>query len=44
MTDCENFYNVLLAFLVHPDETENVNSLLTWWNKYVVGLNSWCLD
>ncbi|KAI1783655.1 hypothetical protein LXA43DRAFT_1067455 [Ganoderma leucocontextum] len=35
VTDSQNFYNVLLAFLTHPDERENVNELLAWWNKQV---------
>ncbi|PIL33145.1 hypothetical protein GSI_04595 [Ganoderma sinense ZZ0214-1] len=29
------FYNGLLMFLSHPDERENVNELLSWWNKQV---------
>nr|VWO99861.1 Type III effector HopI1 [Ganoderma boninense] len=33
--DYQKFYNMLLAFLVHPAERENVNDLLSWWNKQV---------
>ncbi|KAI1784128.1 hypothetical protein LXA43DRAFT_1101726 [Ganoderma leucocontextum] len=35
VTDSQTFYNVLLAFLTHPDERENANELLVWWNKQV---------
>ncbi|KAM5534199.1 hypothetical protein V8D89_012106 [Ganoderma adspersum] len=35
MTDSRVFYNVLWAFLNHPNERENVNELLAWWNEQV---------
>lgn len=36
IADSQTFYNVILAFLNHPDELENVNELIVWWNKYVM--------
>ena len=36
--DIQTFYNVLLAFLYHTEERENLNELLAWWNKYVMSL------
>ncbi|KAM5532499.1 hypothetical protein V8D89_013852 [Ganoderma adspersum] len=35
ITDSQTFYNVLLAFLTHPHERENLNELLLWWNEQV---------
>ncbi|KAI1784788.1 hypothetical protein LXA43DRAFT_1113436, partial [Ganoderma leucocontextum] len=35
VTDSQNFYNVILAFLTHPEERENANELLAWWNRRV---------
>ncbi|KAI1796705.1 hypothetical protein LXA43DRAFT_879237, partial [Ganoderma leucocontextum] len=35
VTDSQTFYNVLVAFLTHPDERENANALLAGWNKQV---------
>ncbi|KAI1786467.1 hypothetical protein LXA43DRAFT_1099169 [Ganoderma leucocontextum] len=35
VTDSQNFYNVILAFLTHPEERENANELLAWWNGQV---------
>ncbi|KAF9458631.1 hypothetical protein BDZ94DRAFT_1173208, partial [Collybia nuda] len=32
MTDSEHFYNSVLDFLDHPEEKEQVNKLLIWWN------------
>ncbi|PIL33183.1 hypothetical protein GSI_04633 [Ganoderma sinense ZZ0214-1] len=33
--DYQSFYNLLLSVLAHPAERENVNDLLSWWNKQV---------
>ncbi|KAG1793765.1 hypothetical protein EV424DRAFT_1475609 [Suillus variegatus] len=33
-TDSETFYHSLLDLLKDPDESKEVNELLTWWNQY----------
>lgn len=38
VTDSETFYNSILDFLEESDEQEEVNHLLTWWNRYVISL------
>ena len=35
VTDSERFYDSILELLDDPDEMEEVNQLLTWWNRYV---------
>ncbi|KJA21687.1 hypothetical protein HYPSUDRAFT_140274 [Hypholoma sublateritium FD-334 SS-4] len=35
VTDSERFYNSILEILEHPDETVEVERLLTWWNRLV---------
>lgn len=39
-TDSERFYNSVLDFLDHPDEREQVDKLLIWWNRYFIPLLS----
>lgn len=34
-TDSERFYTSVLEFLEHPEEREDVNELIDWWNLYV---------
>jgi len=34
-TDSERFYDTVLEFLDHPEEKEDVNELLNWWNCQV---------
>ncbi|EJD51862.1 hypothetical protein AURDEDRAFT_158707 [Auricularia subglabra TFB-10046 SS5] len=33
--DLEGFYGTLYQILTHPDEKENLDALLAWWNKRV---------
>ncbi len=33
ITDSERFYNSILELLEEPDEFEEVDSLLLWWNR-----------
>ncbi|KAG1888423.1 hypothetical protein F4604DRAFT_1533067, partial [Suillus subluteus] len=33
-TDSEMFYHSLLDLLEDPDESKEVDELLTWWNRY----------
>ena len=35
VTDSERFYNTVLDLFDDIDEREEVNDLLTWWNRYV---------
>jgi hypothetical protein len=35
VTDSERFYNSILDLFEDVEETEEVNDLLTWWNRYV---------
>ena len=42
-TDSERFYNTVLELLQDPDEDEEVNALLNWWNKSVhISLSDAC--
>lgn len=34
MTDSERFYNSMLDLFEDVEEREEVNDLLTWWNRY----------
>jgi hypothetical protein len=36
VTDSERFYNSVLDFLEEPDEKEEVDELLTWWNRCAI--------
>ncbi|KAF8838878.1 hypothetical protein BDN67DRAFT_982216 [Paxillus ammoniavirescens] len=38
ITDSEHFYNSILALLEDPDEKEEVDQLMTWWNHQVFPL------
>jgi hypothetical protein len=33
VTDSERFYNSILDLFNDPDEKEEVNELLMWWNR-----------
>ena len=33
VTDSERFYNSILDLLEDPEETKEVDDLLTWWNR-----------
>ena len=35
VTDSERFYNTVLELFELPEEREEIDSLLTWWNRYV---------
>ncbi|KIJ10428.1 hypothetical protein PAXINDRAFT_86097 [Paxillus involutus ATCC 200175] len=35
VTDSEHFYNSILELLKDPEEKEEVNQLLIWWNRYL---------
>jgi hypothetical protein len=35
VTDSERFYNTVLDLFYDIEEQEEVNDLLTWWNRYV---------
>ena len=35
VTDSERFYNSILELLEDPEERDEVNQLMTWWNRYV---------
>ena len=34
MTDSERFYNSIDELLDDPEEKDEVDQLLTWWNRY----------
>lgn len=34
VTDSERFYNSITELLFDPEEREEVEQLLTWWNRY----------
>lgn len=34
MTDSERFYNSILDLLDDPEEKDEVDQLLMWWNRY----------
>ena len=36
VTDSERFYNTILDLLMDPDEVNEVDALLTWWNQWVL--------
>lgn len=33
ITDSERFYNSILEYLEDPDEADDVNTLMAWWNR-----------
>ena len=35
VTDSERFYNSVLELLEDPDEKDEVDQLMGWWNRYV---------
>ena len=35
MTDSERFYNSVLELLEDPEEQEEVEAVMVWWNRYV---------
>lgn len=35
VTDSEKFYNSVIELFDDPEELEEINELLTWWNRYV---------
>jgi hypothetical protein len=35
LTDSERFYNSILELLEDPEEKEEIEVLLQWWNRYV---------
>jgi len=36
VTDSEQFYNSILELLEDPDEKDEVDQLMEWWNRYVL--------
>ena len=40
VTDSETFYKSLLGLLDDPEEKEEVNALLSWWDWYVAFVSS----
>lgn len=38
MTDSERFYSSIVELLDDPDEKEEVDQLMTWWNRQVFPL------
>ena len=34
MTDSEYFYNLVVELLEDPEEREEADELLRWWNRY----------
>lgn len=36
VTDSERFYNSVIGLFDDPEELEEVNELLAWWNRYVL--------
>jgi hypothetical protein len=36
VTDSERFYETVLELLEDPDEAQEANELLEWWDRYVV--------
>src|ERR1700709_1461244 len=40
VTDSERFYNTMLDLFDLTDEREEINDLLTWWNRYVIVPNT----
>ena len=39
ITDSEHFYTSILDLLDDPDEKDEVDQLLMWWNRYVLIMN-----
>ena len=37
-TDLERFYNSVLELLEDPDEKDEVDQLMGWWNQYMVNM------
>jgi len=35
LTDSEHFYTSIIKLLDDPDEKDEVDELLVWWNRYV---------
>ena len=35
VTDSKHFYNSILELLEDPEEKDEVNQLMTWWNRYI---------
>ena len=35
LTDSERFYTSIIELLDDPDEKDEVDELLAWWNRYV---------
>jgi hypothetical protein len=35
VTDSEKFYNSVVELFDDPEELEEINELLAWWNRYV---------
>ena len=35
VTDSEHFYNSILKLLEDPEERDEVNQLMMWWNQYI---------
>ncbi|KAF8834707.1 hypothetical protein BDN67DRAFT_914415 [Paxillus ammoniavirescens] len=35
VTDSERFYGSIVELLDDPEEKDEVNQLLTWWNRYI---------
>jgi hypothetical protein len=42
VTDSERFYNTVLDLFEDIDEREEVNDLLTWWNRYELSFGQFC--
>ena len=40
ITDSERFYNSVLELFEDPDEQEEANDLISWWNWYVILVDS----
>jgi hypothetical protein len=36
ITDSERFYNSILDLLDDPDEVNEVDDLITWWNRWIL--------
>ena len=41
VTDSERFYNSVLELLEDPDEKDEVDQLMGWWNRYVANMYLW---
>jgi hypothetical protein len=38
VTDSEHFYNTIIELLNDPEEKEEVNQLILWWNRQIFPL------